>query len=214
MVVVVALVASGCHRARTLVDMGAASPGERVVALTFDDGPHPVYTPPLLDVLRRHRVTATFFVLGSQAQRHPALLDRIVREGHVVANHTWNHRRLTSISDGAVAAEVGWTNAFLGFRGIRSRCVRPPYGATDARVEGLIRRHADDSRTMLWSVDSDDWRRPPVERIVHNVTSRVHPGAVILFHDGGGDRSRTVAAVDRTIPRLQAAGYGFRPVCK
>lgn len=214
MVLVVALATSGCQLARTMVDVGAADPGERVVALTFDDGPHPVYTPLLLDVLRRHGVHATFFVLGSQAHRHPGLLDRIVREGHGVANHTWNHKRLTRVSDAVVAAEVGWTHGWLAGRGIRSRCVRPPYGATDARVDGLIRRHADNSYTMLWSVDSEDWRRPPVDRIVNNVMSRVHPGAVILLHDGGGDRSRTVAAVDRLIPRLRASGYGIAPICK
>ena len=214
LVLVVALATSGCQLARTMVDVGAADPGERVVALTFDDGPDPANTPQLLDVLRRHGVHATFFVLGSQAEQHPGLLDRIVREGHGVANHTWNHKRLTTVSDAVVAAEVGWTHGWLAGRGIQSRCVRPPYGATDARVDRLIRRHAESSYTMLWSVDSRDWERPPVNQIVNNVMSRVHPGAVILFHDGGGDRSRTVAAVDQLIPRLRAAGYDIAPICK
>jgi peptidoglycan/xylan/chitin deacetylase (PgdA/CDA1 family) len=214
-VAMIAVTATSCRKAYTMVDADAAAPGERVVALTFDDGPSP-YTPHLLDVLARHNVKATFFVQGSEAAKYPEILDRIVREGHRVGNHTWSHPRLTGESDGSIAAQVGWTHGWLAQRGINSSCVRPPYGSTDARVDQVIRANSNNSYTMMWSVDPRDWEGHPADVITARVMANLRPGSVVLMHDGGengANRWPTVDAVDRLIPQIRAAGYDIRPVC-
>lgn len=197
-----------------MIALGAAQPDERVLALTFDDGPNPTYTPAILDVLKSHGVKATFFVLGQNAARYPDLIDRIRDEGHVLASHTWAHPKLTTVSDQVIIREIESTQRELAAHGVVSKCVRPPYGATNAHIQTIIRDHAQDSRTVLWSIDSNDWRRPAAGVIADNVSSRFRPGAIILMHDGGGDRSRTVQALDMVIRRAKDAGYGFGVICK
>lgn len=179
--------------------------GERgTVYLTFDDGPDPQWTPQVLDVLRRHDVHAVFFAVGQNVAAYPDLVARIRREGHLLGNHTWSHAKLTDLRNRAVADQLDRADAALGGR---VRCVRPPYGATDPRVAGIIEERGQ--RTVLWDVDPEDWARPGADRVVRRVLGRVHDGARILMHDGGGDRGQTVAALEQVITRLQARGYGF-----
>ncbi|MBM3663514.1 MAG: polysaccharide deacetylase family protein [Actinobacteria bacterium] len=196
-----------------MVDTGDAAPGEPVVALTFDDGPDPRWTPQILDILAENDVTATFFVLGRVAQQYPELLDRIVREGHRIGNHTSSHPRLPRLSDQGVADEIGPIDAWFAYRGIETRCVRPPYGEVNERVDNIIRTASGNDHTMLWSIDTRDWQRPAAGTIVERITSQLQPGAVILMHDGGGERAATVEATAQVIPLIKAAGYGIRPVC-
>ncbi len=196
-----------------MVETGDALFGEPVVSLTYDDGPDPRWTPQILDILAQNGVRATFFVLGSNAQRHPDLLDRIVREGHTIGNHTFNHPRLPKLSDEGVANEVGPFDAWLAYRGITTDCVRPPYGETNERVDGIIRDVSGDDHTMLWTIDTRDWQKPSAATIVERITNQLHRGAVILMHDGGGDRPSTVEATAQVIPLIKAAGYEIRPVC-
>lgn len=198
--------------AHNMVDLGAAAPGERVVSLTFDDGPHPTYTPQILDVLARHGVKATFFVNGRNAERYPHLIDRIKAEGHVIANHGWDHSNLTKLSAAAISDQIGGTQSVLGRRGVASRCLRPPYGATNSSVQQQAAAHG--LRTINWSVDPFDFRRPGAGAIADRVTSRLRPGAVVLLHDGGGNRDQTVAALDTIIARTHAVGYRFGTICK
>lgn len=210
--VLVAVVASGCRVARTMPEADAATPGERVVALTFDDGPS-AHTNAVLDVLARHKVTATFFVTGSQAERYPWLMARIAMDGHRVGNHTWNHPRLTQLSDAQIRSQLRNTqNVIARTTGQSSVCVRPPYGEHNARVNNVIREFGR-SYTMLWSIDTNDWQRPAPATITSRVVNNLRPGAVILMHDGGGNRANTVAALDSMIRRIHAAGYKIRPVC-
>lgn len=179
--------------------------GERgTVYLTFDDGPDPHWTPQVLDVLRRHGVHAVFFEVGQNVAAYPDLVARIRSEGHLIGNHTWSHAKLTDLRTRAISDQLDRTDAALGGR---ARCVRPPYGATDPRVAGVI--DARGQRTVLWDVDPEDWARPGADRIVRRVLGQVHDGARILMHDGGGDRSQTVAALEQVITRLQAQGYRF-----
>jgi len=209
-----ALVASslaGCRLARTMDEYDAAAPGERVVALTFDDGPGPS-TLPMLDVLDRHGVKATFFVTGVQASRHPYLVDEIVRRGHRVGNHTWNHVDLRKVSPARFDIEVDYLTVWLNRRGIDPKCMRPPYGSYDRSVVDRM-RNRNATYTAFWSIDPRDWQNPNASRIANHVTSNLHPGAVVVMHDGPGNRSATVAAVDQMIPRIRAAGYAIRPVC-
>ncbi len=196
-----------------MVESGDALPGEPVVSLTYDDGPDPTWTPQILDILAENDVKATFFVIGRNSQQYPELLDRIVAEGHHVANHTSTHPELPRLSDQAIANEIGPFDAWLAYRGIETRCVRPPYGAVNDRVDTAIRAASGDDHTMMWSIDTRDWQRPSADTITQRIMGQLQPGAVILMHDGGGARPATVEATRQVVPLIRAAGYSIRPVC-
>lgn len=181
-----------------------ADPTAPTVYLTFDDGPDPHWTPQVLEVLRRHGVHAVFFQVGQNVAAHPDLVAQVRSESHLIGNHTWSHAKLTDLRKKAITDQLDRTDAVLGGR---TRCVRPPYGATDPRVADLI--GARGQRTVLWDVDPEDWAKPGTDRIVRRVLAQVHDGALVLMHDGGGDRSQTVAALEQVITRLQAQGYRF-----
>lgn len=180
------------------------APRRGTVYLTFDDGPDPTWTPRVLEVLRRHGAHAVFFQVGRNVAAYPDLVRQVRAEGHLVGNHSWSHARLTGLRARAVRLQLDRTDAALGGR---VRCVRPPYGATDARVAGLV--EARGQRTVLWDVDPQDWARPGADRLVRRILREVHDGARILLHDGGGDRRQTVAALDLVLTRLTARGYAF-----
>lgn len=199
----------------SLLDDGASgvAPGELAVALTFDDGPHATYTPQILDILDRYGATATFFVTGSLAERHSLLTREIARRGHVVTNHTWNHQALTRLTDLQFAAEVDpTTRTITELTGQSVYCVRPPYGDYDSLV--VARLASRGLHTAMWTVDSQDWTRPGAHRIAQLTLDGLHPGAVVLFHDGGGDRSQTVAALPVILEGLRAAGYRTATLCR
>jgi peptidoglycan/xylan/chitin deacetylase (PgdA/CDA1 family) len=206
------LALSTFYVAYDMVDTGDALPGERVVAFTFDDGPNPTYTPRVLDVLAKYGVKATFSVVGEWAARYPDLVRREVREGHRIANHTYTHPSLPSLSNAAIRAELGATQDLILKAGGAPRCVRPPGGATNLRVEQVITEFRA-SATLLWNVDPSNYKRPGTSVIVSRVMGALRPGAIIGIHDGGGDRSQTVAALDQLIPLIRDAGYQIRPVC-
>ncbi|MBO9999972.1 MAG: polysaccharide deacetylase family protein [Cyanobacteria bacterium SID2] len=178
---------------------------DRVVALTFDDGPW-TNTAQILDILRKHDVSATFFVVGSHATERMALLRRIVAEGHELGNHSWNHR-YHNVSPAEAVQEIDRTSEFIyQTTGVRTRFFRPPGGNL---TNGLAAHAADrDYAVMMWSLDSLDYA-VSVNEIVNNVLSQIQPGAVILLHDGGGDRSRTATALPEILKRLQEQGYRF-----
>lgn len=183
-----------------------------LVALTFDDGPDPASTPRILDLLAASHVTATFFVVGRQAQRFPDLVRAEVGEGSAVESHTWNHRRLPGLDEAAFSAEVDRSDDLLAqLIGHRVTCVRPPYGRVDSRV--VERLGSRGLTTALWDVDPRDWIRPGAGTIADRVLGRLHPGAVIVLHDGGGDRSQTVAALPRILDGIRARGYLPVPLC-
>ncbi len=185
------------------------TPGPRVVYLTFDDGPSR-YTPHVLALLARHDAKATFFVVGSQAAADPAGVRAIRAAGHKVANHSWSHPDLTRLSAAAIRGEISRTDAAFG---AAAKCVRPPYGATNDIVAQAI--SSTGKRSVLWSVDSLDWTRPGADSIAGRILAQVTPGAIVLLHDGGGDRSQTVAALATVLDSLQSQGYSFRtlPSC-
>jgi peptidoglycan-N-acetylglucosamine deacetylase len=192
----------------------AGSPGSAgVVYLTFDDGPTPAWTPPVLELLARHRAQATFFVVGRNAAAHPELVRQAWAAGHGVGNHTWTHRRLTRLGAGALEAEVGATSAAIQrATGAPVRCLRPPYATVDAA--SAERARALGLRLVMWDLDTGDWRRPGAEVIAGRVLDRVRSGDVVLLHDGGGDRSQTVAALRRVLASLSARGFRFSPLCR
>ncbi|MCD6352009.1 MAG: polysaccharide deacetylase family protein [Armatimonadetes bacterium] len=176
------------------------------IALTFDDGPHPRWTPQVLDLLARYHAHATFFVLGLCARGHPELVERELDEGHEIGAHTYNHPHLPRLSDGAIAAEMSRFEAvvFPLMHGRKIRWLRPPYGAVSSRVRALLARRG--YRVILWDVDTNDWRKPPPSVLASRILRGARNGRVILMHDGGGDRSRTVQALAQALPELERKG--------
>ncbi|MFI5695695.1 polysaccharide deacetylase family protein [Kribbella sp. NPDC051586] len=172
----------------------------KVLYLTFDDGPQHEWTPKVLQVLRKHHAQATFFVIGIQVAQFPELVTVERAAGHHVGNHTYDHKTLTHLPEAKVRQEVG--------QGIRSKCLRPPEGATNAIVHAVAAEYHQ--REVLWDVDTEDWEKPGVAHIEHAIMSGARPGAIILMHDGGGNRSQTVAALDSALTKLTKLGYTYR----
>ena len=172
------------------------------VYLTFDDGPNATYTPKVLAILRKYGVKAVFFELGQNISYYPSITRNLRYYGMKIGNHTWSHPDLTRLSTSSVIWQLNKMESALGYR---PRCVRPPYGATNSRIQTIIANRGQ--RHILWTVDPRDWSRPGTWTIVNRVLANVRDGSRILLHDGGGDRSQTVAALDLLIPRLRARGY-------
>jgi peptidoglycan/xylan/chitin deacetylase (PgdA/CDA1 family) len=172
------------------------------VYLTFDDGPHPTYTPQVLSLLRKYGVKAVFFEIGQNISNYPSITRNLRSYGMKIGNHTWSHPDLTTLSSSSVTWQLNKMESALGYR---PRCVRPPYGAYNSRIATIIADRGQ--RLILWTVDPRDWSRPGTTTIVNRVLANVRDGSRILLHDGGGNRSQTVAAVDILIPKLRARGY-------
>ena len=190
---------------------GSAAPARPgVVYLTFDDGPHPEHTPAVLDVLARHNAKGTFFVLGSLVEAHPELIDRIVAEGHTVANHSWAHQDLAEMNQQQFNESVGRTQEALGEHA--TACLRPPYGSMNANTRAWAAELGLD--VILWDTDTLDWQKPGVEAIADTIVSGASNGPNILLHDGGGDRTESVRALDRALTELSGNGFSFEPICR
>lgn len=194
-------------------------PGPRRVALTFDDGPDPKWTPKILEILRQKKALAAFFVLGTQAQHYPDLLERIVREGHEIGNHTYSHQNLAETGDEQTELELNATTRLIeAVTGRSTALFRPPYnsdGTPSQPGEMQALRVARDLGylTVTQSIDPDDWERPGAEALVSRVREqRAAHGSVILLHDGGGDRSQTVAALPAIIDALRSRGDEIVPL--
>ncbi|WP_369185185.1 bifunctional polysaccharide deacetylase/glycosyltransferase family 2 protein [Streptomyces sp. Y1] len=197
----------------------SAGPKPGTIALTFDDGPDPQWTPQVLDVLRHEGVHATFFVVGTQAAEHPDLVRRIVAEGHQIGVHTFTHTDLGPAPGWRRSLELRETQlALAGSAGVTSSLLRPPYSssanALDDREWDAVRQAGHDGYlTVLTTQDGEDWQRPGVAQIVKNLDAAPHgPGQVMLMHDAGGDRSQTVAALRVLLPQLKARGLHFATV--
>jgi len=187
-------------------------PGDRVVALTFDDGPDRTYTPQILSVLRRYGAPATFFEVGYEVAARPELTAALAAAGMSVANHTSHHVDLTRIAPSAWASEVDVTTQLISHAdGQVVRCLRPPYEAFNGSVVSLAA--ARGLTTVLWTADSEDYKRPGVGAILAHSLLNLRNGAIIGLHDGGGDRSQTVAALPLLIETLRARGYRLVPIC-
>ncbi|MFY1653558.1 polysaccharide deacetylase family protein [Solwaraspora sp. WMMB762] len=183
--------------------------GGRQVALTFDDGPHPKWTPLILDELRAAGARATFCVVGAQVRRYPALVVRMVREGHTLCNHTWSHELdLGSQSPDEIRANLLRTNKEIHkvVPGVPIELFRHPGGLWTPKVVTVVEELG--MVPLDWDVDPQDWRKPTKEKLVSQVTAEVRLGSIILLHDGGGDRSATVAALPAVVHELRQR-YGI-----
>ncbi|HEY4280992.1 MAG TPA: polysaccharide deacetylase family protein [Conexibacter sp.] len=179
----------------------------REIALTFDDGPGE-YTERVLATLRRYSVPATFFEVGREVPGFPQSVQALTDAGMTIGDHSQDHPDFTTLSQRDQTAEIDdAARAIQGTGAAAPRLFRPPYGAFNQTTRQLLAQRR--MLAVLWSVDSEDYTRPGVDQIVHNVVPAVFPGAIILMHDGGGDRSETVGALEQIIPELKRQGYRF-----
>lgn len=195
--------------ASVLTEIRDAATDRPAVALTFDDGPDPRWTPQILAALRRHGAVATFCVVSGDLGEHQDLVEAIVRDGHRLCDHTRTHD--TSLPD---RTPEQMTEEIVGARrdlavaaDVPVRYFRAPAGNWSPAIGELAAAHG--MQPLGWSIDTRDWRRPGTAAIVAAVRDDVHPGAVVLLHDGGGERAQTVAAMEQVLPWLTARGYRF-----
>ena len=187
----------------------SATRESRKVALTFDDVPDPRFTPQVLDILKRKKVRATFFVVGTRANKHPQLVRRIHREGHAIGNHSFSHPDLSRTTLAGMKGQIRRAEQSIeAVVGFRPRLVRPPYGEILTRQLEWAKQAG--YTVVNWDVDSSDWRQLAAERVFRNVTRTVRPGSIVLMHAGGGEGqslSGTVRALPRIIDWLREHGY-------
>ena len=181
---------------------------EKVVALTFDDGPHPKYTGQILDLLNQYGAKATFFLVGEHAEKNPQVVYRMYGDGHEIANHTYTHPFTKSVPK--IMKEIKQTNDTLfSITGYSPNLFRPVEGQyTDQLVDEVVK---EGYKIVMWSwhQDTEDWKDPGVNKIVNKVLNGIEEGNIVLFHDGGGNREQTVKALEIILPELKKQGYKF-----
>lgn len=182
----------------------------RAVALTFDDGPDPLVTPSILDLLSEHGAKATFFVIGANAEAHPQLMARIADEGHDIGNHTWTHRRTTRVlSTSTLRSEIEPTDRIIReTSGAAPVGFRPPFGAVAASTKGWL-IHEFGYPTLLWSIDTRDWTDSSSASIASKAVEGATSGSIVLLHDV---YQRTVEATELILESLGSDGYEFGTV--
>jgi cellulose synthase/poly-beta-1,6-N-acetylglucosamine synthase-like glycosyltransferase/peptidoglycan/xylan/chitin deacetylase (PgdA/CDA1 family) len=191
---------------------------ERTIALTFDDGPDPEWTPKVLEVLRRHDAHATFFVIGSQVARNPDIARQVVDGGNELGLHTFTHPNMQRLAPWRRELELSQTQmAIARATGVRTNLARFPYSSKNAAIDEVNWKLIKEAGALGYLVvvndtDSNDWQLPGPDKIIADATPAGDQSAVILFHDAGGDRAQTVAALDRFIPQMKARGYRFTTV--
>jgi peptidoglycan/xylan/chitin deacetylase (PgdA/CDA1 family) len=188
----------------------ARATDDKVIALTFDDGPNPPYTGRILDVLDRYGVPATFFCVGLHASAHTEELARMTEAGHRLANHTWSHPFLPDLSAAELAVQLERTDeALAAVAGeLGSRLFRPPYGSRSPEILSWL-GEGNHGTMVLWDVDANDWALPGADAIARAVLDQARPGSIALMHDGGGDRSQTAEALPAIIEGLLDQDYRF-----
>jgi len=212
---------TGCQRAPAPFKP-AADPGEtiyfvpvreKVIALTFDDGPNEPATGLILDALKRHQVKATFFLIGANVARYPETARRIKAEGHLIGNHSARHSRFDQSAAVDIARDIaGGQSAIEAATGVTPTWFRPPFGINGAGLEEICR--AQGLAIAGWSADANDWNPHPVAELVERVVSQATPGDILLLHDGretrqGDARQNTVAAVPLILEKLKLQGFRF-----
>ncbi len=179
---------------------------EKVIALTFDDGPHPQNTEKVLDLLERYDAKATFFVIGKNLELYRETVKRAVREGHEIGNHTYTHPHLSAMSEEELFREIERNERLIEELTEKPTALfRPPEGYCGKAVRDLIKKRG--YRAILWDVDTRDWAGTPTHEIIKTVQNTVYPGSILLFHDYGGKQSATLSALAALLPWLKKEGY-------
>jgi peptidoglycan-N-acetylglucosamine deacetylase len=181
------------------------------IALTFDDGPHPIYTDQILNILNSYNIKATFFLLGSNLKGRQEQVKRLVSEGHTIGSHTWSHPDIRNLSESQLHNELKQFDQVLKeITGLRSTLFRPPYGFYTE--DNILSLYQQNYHLIKWSVDSFDWRDKSVDNIFLNIIPGVRAGSIILFHDtisSETKQSLTVQLLPELIKTLQGQGYNF-----
>ncbi|WP_328873167.1 glycosyltransferase [Streptomyces sp. NBC_00287] len=191
---------------------------DKTIALTFDDGPNPTWTPQVLAILEEYDIPATFFVVGSMVSRYPGIVKDLVAQGNEVGIHTFTHVDLSYQSDARVTREMTQTQlALAGAAGITTTLFRAPYSSETDAIDNyswpVYQELGEDGYTSVFiDTDSDDWKRPGVSKIVKWATPAKNKGASVLFHDAGGERSQTIKALPKYIEKMKAKGYTFTTI--
>lgn len=199
-----------CLELRRIADTQTISIAPATIHLTFDDGPDPFNTPLILDILKRYNAGATFFVVGRSVNSFPELIERIVSEGHTLANHTWAHDDLLRLTEAEVARTLLRTQAALGEHA--TACFRPPYYRYNEQT--VQRAAALGLRMVLNTGVTDDWKRPGAEVIAANIIASAGPNVILVLHDGGRERGQTIEALEIALRHLSEQRYIFEPVCE
>ncbi len=181
---------------------------EKKVALTFDDGPHPIYTPKILDLLDEYSVTATFFVIGQNVVNYPEAFKKLLDSGCEIGNHTYHHKNVSNMSEGDIRKELEMTEkAISDFTNIKPTLLRPPEGSFGKHLEKVCLEKKYD--VILWSIDTRDWEKASAEQIVATVLNNIENGDIILMHDYVSHGAHTYEALKIIIPELLNQGYSF-----
>ncbi|MGD1912823.1 MAG: polysaccharide deacetylase family protein [Rivularia sp. (in: cyanobacteria)] len=191
----------------TTIKEAKLAPNDKLIALTFDDGPWPKYTDQILKILKKNNIKATFFVVGQVLKNYPDLGKRIVTEGHTIGNHTWNHW-YHYFNKQAAALEIDRTSDLIyKTTGTKTTLFRPPGGMLHNGLAAYAR--SKKYTVVMWSADSIDYALPSPPTLVNRVVRQATPGGIVLLHDGGGPRKNTVAALPSMISKLRKQGYRF-----
>lgn len=208
---VLLLILSQAGIAKNLADVRwTAEPG--TVSLTFEDGPSPIYTPQILDILKKNNIKATFFVTGPSAKKHPELIRRMVAEGHAVGVDTMTHPKLPRLNDAQLYYEVvGSRDILQTILNAPPVCLSPPFGMKSKHVEKYVRAHH--LILVPMGFNSADNKNQGVELLADRVIKNAHSGQVFVLHDGFRKREQTVAALPKIISGIQQKGLGFSAIC-
>ena len=178
------------------------------IALTFDDGPHPVQTPQILDLLDKYGIKATFFTVGVNATYYSDTLDLISRRGHEIGNHTFSHPQVSSLDPETLKSEVETCESTIyGLTDRKTKLFRPPEGMIDSDVKKVLGKL--DYKVILWDIDTRDWAHTPPKKIAQNVIDNICSGDIILMHDYISYNSPTLEALELFVPVLLEQGYSF-----
>lgn len=181
------------------------------IALTFDDGPHPYLTPKILDILKKYKVHATFFLVGENVKNYPNLAERILKEGHEIGNHTYTHGRVSERSFFEMRKEIELCESSIYEQtDYKTKIFRPPEGFLDDKIRALSKEM--DYSVILWNIDTKDWAHESPAAICRNITDHISPGSIILMHDYISFDSPTPEALELFLPILLERGYQFSVV--
>lgn len=183
---------------------------KKLIALTFDDGPHPVYTPKVLDILKQYNAHATFFQVGNRMVQYPQIVQQVVQAGHELGNHSMNHPYENKIGFEQMRTEIIQAEEIIQkYQPNKPKFYRPPGGYIDNSLLNELQQR--EYKVVLWSYhqDTEDWSMPGTETIADQVISQARSGDIVLLHDGGGNRSQTVEALKIILPTLKKEGYQF-----
>lgn len=195
-----------------IVGINRVNTNAKIVSLTYDDGPDPLYTKPLLNLLEQYNIKATFFQVGKNIKKHPEITRLVLEKGHELANHTYSHKDMMFKKYDFLQKEINSTDQLLKTAGVTDTInFRPPWGRRFLVLIGMI--YQQHKKIIIWDIDSEDYVKGiSAETIANKVIKNIRPGAIILMHDSGGNRAQTIKATEIIINKLKPQGYQFKTV--